>query len=270
MKMLKKGVTSQSIDIWVEDSSSGVGAGLTGLVFNSAGLVAYYHRPGSASVAITLVTLAAITTAWASGGFKEVDATNMPGWYRLDVPDAVIASGVDRCYIGLKGATNMKPVPIEIMLTTFDPQDGVRLGITALPNANAEAAGGLYTRGSGAGQINQDTNGRVDSNVKAFAGTNAVLTSGVPDVNAKVMDAAVATQVSNAVWAAVLDTFNTAAAALTTTATAKQILSILLAYAVGRTSNVGNTFSTPDNASVRITGASGANVRTSISLTPST
>lgn len=34
---------------------------------------------------------------------------------------------------------------------------------TALPNAAAEAAGGLYTRGSGAGQINQDANGRVDS-----------------------------------------------------------------------------------------------------------
>jgi hypothetical protein len=42
---------------------------------------------------------------------------------------------------------------------------------TALPAAAAEAAGGLYTRGTGAGQINQDTNGRVDVNVHAAAGT---------------------------------------------------------------------------------------------------
>jgi hypothetical protein len=42
---------------------------------------------------------------------------------------------------------------------------------TALPNAAAEAAGGLYTRGTGAGQVNQDANGRVDVNVHAAAGT---------------------------------------------------------------------------------------------------
>lgn len=41
--------------------------------------------------------------------------------------------------------------------------DSVRAGLTALPNAAAEAAGGLYTRGSGAGQINQNANGQVDT-----------------------------------------------------------------------------------------------------------
>jgi hypothetical protein len=40
---------------------------------------------------------------------------------------------------------------------------------TALPNAAAEAAGGLYTRGTGAGQINQDANGRVDVNIEAIS-----------------------------------------------------------------------------------------------------
>jgi hypothetical protein len=45
----------------------------------------------------------------------------------------------------------------------FDPTDGVRAGLTSLPNAAAEAAGGLYTRGAGAGQINQNANGQVDS-----------------------------------------------------------------------------------------------------------
>lgn len=40
---------------------------------------------------------------------------------------------------------------------------------TALPAAAAEAAGGLYTRGTGAGQINQDGNGRIDANVAAIS-----------------------------------------------------------------------------------------------------
>lgn len=50
-----------------------------------------------------------------------------------------------------------------------DLSDVVRLGLTALPNAAAEAAGGLYTRGSGAGQVNQNANGQVDSRTVAMA-----------------------------------------------------------------------------------------------------
>lgn len=42
--------------------------------------------------------------------------------------------------------------------------DGVRAGLTALPDAAAEAAGGLFTRGTGAGQINQAANGMIDTN----------------------------------------------------------------------------------------------------------
>lgn len=51
----------------------------------------------------------------------------------------------------------------------MDWSDGVRLGLTALPNAAAAAAGGLYTRGSGAGQINQNANGQVDVRVVTMA-----------------------------------------------------------------------------------------------------
>src|ERR1044071_1316284 len=68
-----------------------------------------------------------------------------------------------------------------------DLSDTVRLGLTALPNAAAEAAGGLYTRGTGAGQINQDANGRVDANVKTWIGGTipAVNVTGVPIVDDK-------------------------------------------------------------------------------------
>jgi VCBS repeat-containing protein len=48
-----------------------------------------------------------------------------------------------------------------------DMSDSVRMGLTALPNVAVEGAGGLFTRGTGAGQINQDANGRIDANLVA-------------------------------------------------------------------------------------------------------
>ncbi len=61
--------------------------------------------------------------------------------------------------------------PFEIV--NYDSGDSVRLGVFALPDAVAEAAGGLYTRGTGAGQINQQTDGQVDVNAERLR--NAVL-----------------------------------------------------------------------------------------------
>ena len=52
----------------------------------------------------------------------------------------------------------------------IDYADVVRAGLTALPNAAAEAAGGLYTRGTGAGQINQEANGQIDANAVKVSG----------------------------------------------------------------------------------------------------
>jgi len=74
----------------------------TGLAFNTAGLVVRYTRPGSAPVAITLVSQTN-TGAWISGGFVEVDATNTPGLYRFDIPNAAVAAGVDQCMISFHG-----------------------------------------------------------------------------------------------------------------------------------------------------------------------
>lgn len=180
------GSTSQTVNLFIQDSSSTTGAGLAGLAFNTASLTAYYALPKAASTAITLATLAAVTSAYSSGGFKEIDATNMPGWYRFDIPDAALASG-RFVSMHLRGATNMAPLPLEIELTATNNQDGVRGGMTALPNAAAEAAGGLYTRGTGAGQINQDANGRIDANTKAWIGgaIPAVNVTGVPLVDLK-------------------------------------------------------------------------------------
>ena len=73
------GLTSQTIDIFLQDSSSSTGQGLAGLVYNSASLVASYRKGATGSrTAITLATQT-VGGAWFSGGFVEIDATNMKG-----------------------------------------------------------------------------------------------------------------------------------------------------------------------------------------------
>jgi hypothetical protein len=149
MKLLiQQGKTSKLLRVFIQDSSQTDGRGLTGLAFNSGSLTMYYIKEGDASA--TAVTLASATVGtWTSGGFKEIDATNMPGWYELGAPNAMIASSAS---VGahLKGATNMAPVAIEIQLVPWNPDDGVRMGMTALPNAAANAAGGLPISAAGA------------------------------------------------------------------------------------------------------------------------
>ncbi len=139
-----KGTTSKLLDVFIQDSSSATGAGLTGLVFNSGSLTGYYYREGAGSaVAITLATMTLGT--WATGGFVVIDGTNMPGAYQLSIPDAALAAGANSVIVMLKGATNMAPVLLEIELTAVDNQDSVRYGMTALPNVAAAGNGGLPT-----------------------------------------------------------------------------------------------------------------------------
>ena len=116
MPTITKGATSQSIDIFIEDSSSTIGAGLAGLVFNSAGLAAYYRRGATGSATVIALATQTVGGAYSSGGFVEVQATNMKGVYRLDIPDAVLATGVDFITIDLYGATNMAPCIVRIEL----------------------------------------------------------------------------------------------------------------------------------------------------------
>jgi hypothetical protein len=151
MKILETlGATSRIWQVFIADSSSTTGAGLTGLLFNTASLTAYYHRDtDTTATAITLVTMTVGT--FTSSGFKEIDATNMPGWYQLCPPNAALASGAKSVALLLKGATNMAPLPIEVQLTAVDFTDAVRAGMTALPNATAGASGGLHINGSNSG-----------------------------------------------------------------------------------------------------------------------
>ena len=116
MRELTPGSTSQSLNIFIQNSASTVGGGATGIVYNATGLTAYYHRDRATSTTISLATLTHVTGNWLSGGFKEIDQTNMPGMYRLDLPDASLAVGVNEVSFHLQGAANMAPCVIGVNL----------------------------------------------------------------------------------------------------------------------------------------------------------
>jgi hypothetical protein len=127
------GLTSQTIDIFLQDSSSSTGQGLAGLVYNSASLVASYRKGATGSrTAITLATQT-VGGAWFSGGFVEIDATNMKGVYRLDIPNAAVdTEGFVTLY--LYGATNLLPTALRIDCRPL-PVDVKKFGGTALTAA---------------------------------------------------------------------------------------------------------------------------------------
>ncbi len=83
------GATSKSVEVQIVDDA---GLPVTGLNAASFPATYYWICGANAAVQITLADLATITTAYASGGLKEIDATNLKGYYRLDVPNAVLAS----------------------------------------------------------------------------------------------------------------------------------------------------------------------------------
>ena len=156
-RIITKDTTNEILNIFIPDSASTNGAGKTGIVYNSLGLTCYYVRPGSAPVQLSLVTQT-VTGAHTDGGFVEIDSTNLPGFYRLDIADAIIASGVDGAVIGLKGASGMAPVNIEIQLIDFDLN-------TATPEVTVSDKTGFSLSSAGVTAIRQE----MDSNSTQLA-----------------------------------------------------------------------------------------------------
>lgn len=162
-----RGKTSATVTVFIRNATTG--APLTGLVFNTSGLTCSYAIDQNARVAVTLATLAAANSAWSSGGFKEIDATNMPGMYRFDPPDASLGTGqgVSFSFTGANSLCNF-----EFDLWSVNIQDTVRMGLTALPNVASGAAGAIITNGTGTAQL-ATTSGNV---ALTTAGNTAVVT----------------------------------------------------------------------------------------------
>lgn len=161
----KRGQTSVILRVKILNSSVSTGAGLTGLAYNSSGLVistiadneasaTAYTQAGSTIETITTLGTYAAPTA-TKCRFREVDATNHKGVYEIQIADARFAvSNAKFLIVSIGGATNAAETDVVIPLQDLDPYDAVRANLSALPNANAAASGGLLTYGNSTGQLN--------------------------------------------------------------------------------------------------------------------
>jgi hypothetical protein len=95
------GTTGELTPIWLADSTSTTGGGKVGLTNTSTGLIIAVRAEGEATPTVytsagsTIETIATIGTYVAPTAgkcrFKEVDSTNEPGTYELQIADARFA-----------------------------------------------------------------------------------------------------------------------------------------------------------------------------------
>jgi len=140
MKLIvKRGTTSFVCHAFIADYTVSTGAGKTGLVYNTSGLTCYYMRAGeNAAVSCTIGNISTLGT-YAGGstalGFKEVDATHMPGVYELHIPNNALASGSTSAAVMIHGAADAAPCTIEFQLVAYDPMDATALGLSHIDAA---------------------------------------------------------------------------------------------------------------------------------------
>lgn len=160
--IVKKGSTNRSVRIRIVDATTGLPE--TAVEHDESGIDLWYRREGATKTPITEAALTALDDAHSDGGLEHI----ADGVYRLDLPDAAFASGAE--YVEFGGAvTGMVVFGGVVRLVDIDVEDTVRAGLTALPNAAADAAGGLPI--SDAGGLDLDA---------ILADTNELQTDDVP------------------------------------------------------------------------------------------
>lgn len=124
------GTTDVTTFFMMRKTSDGTSAtGLTPADFDLT-----YCRTGAAPAAkVDATALAATNSAHTDNRCIEIDATNMPGLYRVDWPDAAFAAGVREVSLSVKVATaftETKIVQIDAPVDSFDPATDTVDGIT--------------------------------------------------------------------------------------------------------------------------------------------
>jgi hypothetical protein len=141
------GSTSQSIELYL---------GATGLTASTSGLSAYYNRTRTADVQIPLVARVIDGSnpsgVWTAGGFAEVNASTMPGVYRLDIPNEALAVGADDVTVVVRGASGTNGAVMGIKLSSG--------GLTSAQTAAAilDAVGSSYATVGSIGYAIQNSN----------------------------------------------------------------------------------------------------------------
>jgi hypothetical protein len=125
--IIRNGNTSNILRVFLLDSTSTTGAGKTGLTFSSTGLIigtianteasaTTYTAAGSTVETVTTLGTYSAPTA-TKVRFREVDATNFPGVYEIQIADARFAvTNASQLLISVQ-VTGVAPMMAEVQLT---------------------------------------------------------------------------------------------------------------------------------------------------------
>ena len=136
MRAIRKSSTDQSVVIRILDLD---GLPNETIEHDSPGIALWYRREGGTKQTITPVALAALDSAHTDGGLEHIS----DGYYRLDLPDAAIASGANGVTVG-GSATDTVGIASYIHLVDYDPQSETDLGLTSF-DAQATALAAVKT-----------------------------------------------------------------------------------------------------------------------------
>lgn len=127
---IDRGTISNILRVFLQDTESATGAGKTGLTEASSGLIistiannessatTYTSAASNVETITTLGTYAAPTAGKVR--FKQVDATNFPGVYEIQIADARFAVASSKSLLVSIQATGIAPVLAEIQLDLSD------------------------------------------------------------------------------------------------------------------------------------------------------
>jgi hypothetical protein len=138
---LKAGTTSKVFLVHVRAG----GEGRSALRHDTPGVTAAYVREGEGGVHVVPLTLGRVGS-WSAGGFVEVDPDLLPGVYQVGIPNEMLAPGSTRAVLVLR-CPGVEIDPVDVDLVAFDPQDPIRLGMSALgPEGRVAALRGAFPR----------------------------------------------------------------------------------------------------------------------------
>lgn len=133
------GQTDYTVLVLIRDDAGAPATGLTEASID----IAYARVETDNDVTTSDVTpaaLASLTAAHTDWGFEEVSATDHPGLYRLDIADAVFASGAWSAVVSIVG-TGLDPCQIEFVLVNHNPQSAIADILTDTAEIGAAGAG---------------------------------------------------------------------------------------------------------------------------------
>lgn len=116
---IKRNSTSVLVQVFVPrvDATTGDIQGYTGITGAMVTKASYFQEGATADTAFTVTGTHTVGT-YTAKGWKQIDSTNLPGWYEFGVPNACLVQGFKWVNINLhySRTTNVGDVAIHIDL----------------------------------------------------------------------------------------------------------------------------------------------------------